>query len=312
MFGALGNVLGAKAASGLNAVRGADTKTDPRKSVEIQIHALNGKQFTVQVIPGLTKGVDIGSQLLRSLPQDREWILTSATGETVGLTRDTSPITKDMVDASRGGKWTLVCVHIHICVLAGEMGSLENYAPMVRTALIIPGTYLRPTLMSHLERMGAEMGEYIDHDMRGFREQGRWRDAHKVRLYNDIHWPDHDNIVCVAVANFPHPRAYSECPDDVQPFTQQTAEGYNDKYRLAMDAVCHHCPHLVEQFATVPMGTVQSHIKEEDTSVLLSQLVPAMREHLSQTRAVKQLDFLCYDERLVDALSQGADRVRKE
>jgi hypothetical protein len=278
--------------------------------VEIQVHALNGEQFMVRVIPGETTGLDIGKQL-KQLDQDKEWILTSATGETIGVARDTSPITQEMIDASSGGKWSLVCVNITISLLAGEKGSLQNYAPMAPTALIIPGTCLRPTLMSVLQRMGAELGEYTDHDMKGSRGVGRWEDAHKVRLYTDITFPE-NNIVCVAVANFPHPRAYSECPDVVQPFTEQTVEEYLDKYRLAMDAVSHHCHHLVENFATVPMGTVQSHIKEGATPVLLSRLVPALREHLRQTGPVKHLDLLCFDDQWNGLLSQGADNVEKE
>merc|ERR1712110_220609 len=108
--------------------------------------------------------------------------------------------------------------------------------------------------------------------MKGERDPGKWQDAHKVRLYNDVTWPDH-NIVCVAIANLPHPRAYSECPDDVKPFSKDRVEEYIDKYRLAMDAISTHCPHKVELFAAVPFGTRMSHIKEGETKDLLSRLL---------------------------------------
>jgi len=76
-----------------------------------------------------------------------------------------------------------------------------------------------------------------------------------------------------------------------------------------MDAVHHHCTRPFEQFATVPMGTMMGHIKWGEHEFLLSRLVPGLRDYLSQSVPVKNLDFLVYDEKWVEALSHGADEV---
>merc|ERR1719471_2324839 len=98
--------------------------------------------------------------------------------------------------------------------------------PEPPTALIVAGSNFNTRLVNMLQRQGAEM-QHTEHGMGP--GQGKWLDAHKVRMFNDILWPDH-NIVCVAVANLPHPRAYSEYPEDVQQFTKERFEDYLDKY----------------------------------------------------------------------------------
>jgi len=276
----------------------------------IEIHQFDGHKYTAHVIPGQTTGVQIGEEL--QLADPHQVVLVSAVGDKIGMTENKA-VTKAMIEASREGKWTLVRVGIQIRVLAGQdRGNVEDYVPDPPTALIVPGTYLRTTLIPKLMRQGAEMGQHTDYDMRP--GQGGWPDAHKVRLFNDILWPDH-NIVCVAVANLPHPRAYSECPEDVQQFTKERFEDYLDKYRLAMDAVRLHCPRadVVELFATVPFGTIKGHFKEEeDTRTCLSWLLPRLREYLSQTDHVKHLDFLCWEDKWVDMLKSGADEVLQD
>jgi len=168
---------------------------------------------------------------------------------------------------------------VKIRILTGEHGNLETYMPEVPTALIIPGTHLKGKTIPLLERFGADAGEYKDVDMKPERAEVKWPDAYKVRLYTDIAWPGHD-VVCVAVANFPHPRAYSECPDQIEPFEKGKPELYNDKYRVAMDAIREHCPHQIESFAAVPMGMSLTHTREDDKFDLLTQLVPALRNYL--------------------------------
>jgi len=116
----------------------------------------------------------------------------------------------------------------------------------------------------------------------------------------------------VAVAYFPLPRAYSECPEIVQPFTRKTVEEYIDKYRLAMDAIRLHGPDNVEVYAAVPMGTKMGHIEAGDTQFMLSHLLPALREHLSHTVSKRHLDVLCYEEEWVETLARGADEVVRE
>jgi len=231
------------------------------------------------------------------------------------MTQGTSTVSQQMIDASSGGRWTLVRVGIQIRILAGrEKGNVEDYMPETPSALIIPGTFydgnLKTLLLPRLMHKGLLVGEHTDHDMTGSKVQGTWQDA-QVRLYSDITWPGGLNIVCVAVAYFPIPRAYSECPEVVQPFTRQTVEEYVDKYRLAMDAVRLHGPDNVEVYAAVPMGT-NFHIQEGDTQFVLSHLLPALREHLSHTVPVRHLDVLCYEEEWVKTLTHGADEVVTE
>jgi len=280
------------------------------ESVEIQVLALDGEPVTVCVIPGQTTGSEIGRQLV--LAEAEGYILESPVGEMIGMTQETSRVTQDMIDASAGGLWLLVKIDARVRILAGERGNLQNYMPTAPTALLIPGTNLNTKMIPELQKFGAEMGVFSDHDMRDSSEQTGWQGACKVRLYTDITWPGHDDIVCVAVANFPHPRAYSECPEEIQPFSRKNAEGYFDKYRLAMDAVCRHCSHPVDQFAAVPMGTAMTHMKEEDKTFLLSQLVPALRVHINRTMPTKTFDFLCFDEQWVDALRTSGVEVERE
>jgi len=201
---------------------------------------------------------------------------------------------------------------VKIRILCGQNGNLETYTPEVPTALIIPGTNLRTNLIPLLGKFGAETGEYIDVTMPGPERPGaqfKWPDAYKVRLYTDIAWHGHE-VVCVAVANFPHPRAYSECPDQIQPFEKERPELYNDKYCVAMDAIRQHCPHTIESFAAVVMGMSLTHTKEDDKAVLLTQLVPELRNYLALNRPgqsrITGFDFLCHDETWVEALSVEA------
>jgi len=202
---------------------------------------------------------------------------------------------------------------VKIRILCGEHGSLETYTPEVPTALIIPGTNLKTNLIPLLGKFGAETGEYKDVIMpapeRQEAQEVKWQDAYKVRLYTDIAWHGHE-VVCVAVANFPHPRAYSECSDQIQPFEKERPELYNDKYRVAMDAIRQHCPHTIESFAAVVMGMSLTHSKEDDKSLLLNQLVPKLRNYLAQNRPgqsrITRFDFLCHDKTWVEALSLEA------
>merc|ERR1719507_625823 len=94
------------------------------------------------------------------------------------------------------------------------------------------------------------------------------------------------------------------CPDGWE------KEMYNDKYRVAMDAIRQHCPHTIESFAAVVMGMSLTHTKEDDKAVLLTQLVPELRNYLALNRPgqsrITGFDFLCHDETWVEALSVEA------
>jgi len=282
--------------------------TDP-PSVEIEIHQFDGQKYTAHVIPDQTAGVQIGEEL-KLAERAGQTVLVSAIGDKIGMTEN-KVVTQAMIEASREGKWTLVRVGIQIRLLAGkENGNVEEYNPEPPTALIVAGSNLKTPLVNVLQHQGAEMGQYIDYDIPP-KPQGKWLEARKVRLFNDILWPEH-NIVCVAVVNIPHPRAYSECPEDVQQFIKEKPEDYFDKYRLAMEAVKLHCPRYdeVERFATVPFGTQKAHFKnEEDIPFVLSRLLPALREYLSRTNPVKHLDLLCFEEKWVPHLEPAADEV---
>jgi len=291
---------------------GTDIRTDALsspQSVEIEINQIDGTTLKAQVIPGETTGVQIGEQL-KIDAEGGEWFLLSDLGDKIGMTQDTAKITQEMINASKEGKWSVIRVGITVRVLAGkEKGSVEDYRPDAPTCLIVPGTNLKTTLIPKLMRTGAEMGKHTDEDMGEGKPTTKWPDAYKVRLFNDMLWPDR-NIVCVVVANFPHPRAYSEYPDLCQPFTRDRAEEYFDRYRLAMDAVDKYCPRAdeVEQFATVPFGTQMGHTKEEDIPYLLERLLPALRKHLCRGKKPKHLDFLSWEEKWVENL-KGADET---
>jgi len=179
------------------------------RAVEIQVHKIDGERLTASVIPGQTTGQDIGVQLNLG-GQAGEWFLASASGEKLGMTQDTSTVTQKMINESAGGKWSLLRVGLQVNILAGpEKGNVQNYNPDQPTALIISGDCLEANLIPQLIRKGANMGEHIDYHMAQSPGQGNFMDAHKIRMYNDITWRGDCNIVCVAVANFPHPRAYS-------------------------------------------------------------------------------------------------------
>jgi len=301
---------GAPASTGIAAAATAFSAS----AVEIHVHKVDGEKLTARVIPGRTTGQEIGVQLGLAAQDSGEWFLASATGDRLGM-KDSARVTQKMIDESTEGRWSLVRVGIQIHILAGpEKRNVEDYDPDAPTALIIPGTHLKTTLIPKLMRKGAEMGEYVDHDMGEGKPpgQGNWAPAHQIRLYNDITWPGHNNIVCVAVANFPYPRAYSEYPDDVKPFTRANLQEYIGKYQLAMEVVSQNCTNSFDQFATVPMGTLGPHIQDGDHEFLLSRLVQGLREHLSRTVPVKNLDFLVYEDKWVEAVAHGSDKVIRD